>query len=573
MTQSTGSGRTTGAHGLFRSLSRADVIAVATGAMFSSGFFLLPGVAAASTGSSVILAYVLASLLVVPAMLCKAELVTAMPRAGGTYYFLDRALGRWAGTVGGLGAWATLVLKTAFALVGFGAYVALFVDASPKAIGLIGGAVFIGVNLVGAKESTRLQRWLVGVLVGTLVLLILSGAGMLAPTGALALGEAGPFLTDGIRGLVATTAMVSVSYAGLTKVASIAEEVRKPDRALPSGMFLSLLLATSLYVGGVWVVVAALPPEQLHADLAPVATAASAIFGGKIAVWVVAIAALAAFLSTANAGILAAARYPMAMARDGRVPRAFDRVSVRNVPFVGVWITGAVVLLAVAFLDVASLAKLASAFQLLLFGGCAVAVIVMRESGISSYQPGYRVPLYPWIPLACIVISAALVGSMGWKAALFPGAFIILGTIVYKTRDGADANPGAIRHVFRRWGNAASTGLERELGAIVAERALEDGGERERMVGHIEVDERSPWAGRRLATLGLPQGVLLVFIDRGVDAFVPDGNTEVYAGDRLTLVGHPELLATVASEERANRRRLPGDLTLSRSGALEPAHL
>lgn len=530
-------------YALTRSLTRADVIAVATGAMFSSGFFLLPGLAAAATGWSAILAYAFAAILVIPAMLCQAELMTAMPRAGGAYFFVDRSLGARAGTIGGVGAWATLVLKSAFALFGFGAYVALFVDASPRLIGAVGGIVFLAVNLVGAKESSQIQRFLVGTLVGLLAFFMLGGFTKLAPTGQLSMSLAGPFLSNGMSGLLATTAMVSVSYAGLTKVASIAEEVRDPDKNLPSGMFWSLGIATSLYVGGVWLVLATVDPATLHTDLAPVATAASALFDGILpgdtARMVIAVAALAAFLSTANAGIMAAARYPLAMARDGRVPDNFAKLSERNVPVVGVWVTGLATLAAVVALDVVSLAKLASAFQLLLFAVTAIGVIVMRESGITAYKPGFRTPYYPLFPLLSIAASLGLIISMGWKAVLFPSAVVIVALLIARSRPEGHRDPGAIAHIFRRWGASASKGLERELGSIVAERALEEGGNHAELVSHITLDGSGGWAGRTVRELALPHGALLVFIDRGVDAFVPDGDSLLEVGDRLTLVCEP----------------------------------
>lgn len=99
--------------GLKKELTLFDVYAISTGAMFSSGFFLLPGLAAAQAGPAVVLAYLLASFFILPAMFSVAELSTAMPRAGGAYYFLDRALGPIVGTVGGLGTWLALVLKSA----------------------------------------------------------------------------------------------------------------------------------------------------------------------------------------------------------------------------------------------------------------------------------------------------------------------------------------------------------------------------------------------------------------------------------------------------------------------------
>ena len=105
-----------------KELSLLNVYAIATGATLSSGFFLLPGLAASQAGSAITLAYLLAALLLVPAMLSKAELCTAMPRAGDVYFFLYRSMGPLMGTIGGLGALIALILKAAFALIGMGAY-------------------------------------------------------------------------------------------------------------------------------------------------------------------------------------------------------------------------------------------------------------------------------------------------------------------------------------------------------------------------------------------------------------------------------------------------------------------
>lgn len=111
---------------LAKELGLLDVYAIATGAMFSSGFFLLPGLAAAETGPSVVLAYLVSGIIVLPTMFSVAELATALPRAGGTYYIIDRSLGPMLGTIGGFGSWLALVLKSAFALIGMGAYIAIF---------------------------------------------------------------------------------------------------------------------------------------------------------------------------------------------------------------------------------------------------------------------------------------------------------------------------------------------------------------------------------------------------------------------------------------------------------------
>ena len=107
---------------LERRLGLLTVVALSMGAMMGSGIFVLPGLAAIKTGSSVWIAYVIAALGVLPAALSKSELATAMPLSGGSYVYMDRAFGPLPGTVFGVGLWGALLLKSAFALIGFSAY-------------------------------------------------------------------------------------------------------------------------------------------------------------------------------------------------------------------------------------------------------------------------------------------------------------------------------------------------------------------------------------------------------------------------------------------------------------------
>ena len=101
------------------------MIAISIGGMLGSGIFVLPGIAAAKTGSSIWLAYLLAAICILPAALSKSELATAMPSSGGTYLYIERAFGPIFGTIAGIGLWLSLLLKSAFALVGFGAYLSV----------------------------------------------------------------------------------------------------------------------------------------------------------------------------------------------------------------------------------------------------------------------------------------------------------------------------------------------------------------------------------------------------------------------------------------------------------------
>jgi amino acid transporter/mannitol/fructose-specific phosphotransferase system IIA component (Ntr-type) len=435
-------------------------------------------------------------------MYSMAELSTAMPKAGGTYYFLDRALGPLAGTVGGLGTWLALVFKSAFALIGMGAYLAIYADVPIKPLAAALAIAFGVLNVVGAKESSWLQRVLVTILVAVLafygaqgVLSVLGGQG--AGTGAA--GEFTPFFTEGTRGFLATIGIVFVSYAGLTKVASVAEEVQNPDRNIPLGMGLSLLTATALYVIGVAIMVAVLPAADLHADLTPVYTSGEVFFNWlpyALGPVLIVVAAIAAFASTGNAGIMSASRYPLAMARDRLLPEGFAKIGRFNTPTRSVVVTTVLMLIIIFALSEEGVAKLASAFQLLIFALLNFAVIVMRESQIPSYAPGYRSPLYPWMQAAGIAIPGFLIAEMGTLAIVFTGVVVALGIGWYFYYARTVPREGAIFHLFARLGKQRYDGLDRELQTILEEKGVGHDTAFDRLVAAsdvIHLDEPKPY--------------------------------------------------------------------------------
>lgn len=475
--EATPGGAEAGPKKLDKNLKLFDVYAMSTGAMFSSGLFLLPGIAAAATGNSVFLAYFFAGFLILPAMYCMAELSTAMPKAGGTYYFLDRAMGPLMGTIGGLGSWVAVVFKSAFALVGMGAYLGLYLDLPFEITAIILAIAFGAVNIAGAKETTKLQRVLVTTLVAILVGFTLLGLkAALEKNGSLIVFDPayGDFFKGGLVGFVSTIGLVFVSYAGLTKVASVAEEVENPDRNIPLGMTLSLLTATVLYTLGTVVLIKILPGEELFGSLTPIADAGRVFMGDwpfDIGVILIVIAAIAAFASTGNAGIMSASRYPYAMAKDKLVPEKLAELGKFKTPTFSILLTVAVMIVVIIIFDVASVAKLASAFQLLLFMLVCAAVMVMRESRIPTYKPGFKVPLYPWMPIAGILISFWLIIEMGTMAIAFTGMMVIACVVWYNTYASRRVERrGAIFHVHERLGRNAYEGLEHELMTIINDR-------------------------------------------------------------------------------------------------------
>lgn len=452
---------------LKKELTLFNIYTIATGTTIASGFFLLPGLAFAEAGPGMVLSYLIASIPVFPALFSKAELATAMPRSGGVYYFLDRSMGPLWGTVGGLGTWLALILKTAFALVGMGAYVSLFLPEVPLQPLAIGFAILFGiVNLGGARKSGIFQSVLV---VGLLLIL---GWFLSISLPAIQTENFRDIRNSDPGSVFSTAGLVYVSYVGLTKIASVAEEIKNPERNIPLGMFLALGTATVVYLVGTVVMVGIVPAAELNNALTPVALAAEYRVGHTGAV-ILSIAAILAFFSVANAGILSASRYPLAMSRDHLLPAFLGRLSRLHTPANAIFLTVGLILCCLLLFDPTKIAKLASAFQLLLFALVSLVVIVMRESRIPSYDPGFRSPFYPWMQIFGIVVCILLIIEMGWLPILFTMGLLTIGIIwyVYYARDKV-VRGGAIYHIFARLGELRFEGLDRELRGILKEKGL-----------------------------------------------------------------------------------------------------
>ena len=432
---------------LERSLTLPSVIAISLGGMLGSGIFVLPGLAAAQTGPSVWLAYLVAALCVLPAALSKSELATAMPSSGGTYVYIERAFGPLFGTISGLGLWLSMLLKSSFALVGFGAYMLVLVDLDESYIKYI-AVVFLAfifiLNITGAKKVGKVQLYIVSVSV--LFLIALSFFGLQSMDTELLT----PFLTDGDKGLLYTIAFVYISYSGVTKVAAIAEEIKNPSKNLPLSMLASLVVITAIYVVVSFVLVSNIPVAELSTDIKPIFTLADKLGGQTIGI-IAAVVGVITLISTANAGVLAASRFPFAMSRDSLLPEFMSRVSDKfKTPIITIAVTCVGMLLVIVFLDVVKIAKLASAFKVMMFIMVNLSVIILRETSAQWYKPKYKSPFYPWIQIFGIITGFFLLFYLGLVPILAIGAIFLLGAIIYAFSNKEVTRTGILRKYGHR---------------------------------------------------------------------------------------------------------------------------
>ena len=454
-----------------KTLGLGDVFCISAGAMVSAGIFLLPAAAFSRVGPAIAFSYVLGGVLATCGILAVLELATAMPAAGGIYYFTTRALGPLAGTMSGLFNWAALSLKSAFAIWGTAQLAHGWVPDVPAwtfGVGLT--LAFLLVNLLSTAAAAKLEQLLVWVLLAIMAVYVALGLPHIESE------RFTPWLLPGVgpADVFWAAGFIFVSFGGLLGVVSVAEEVKDPRRNLPLGILAGLAVVTVLYGLVMGVTVGAIPAETLSSSSSPLADAAR-VFYGRPGHALLTAGALLAFVTTGNAGLMGAARYPVALARDRYAPCVFAGVwGGRRIPGPALLLTGAVVA-AVQFMGIETLVTVASTVVMLSYILTNLSVIILRESRVMNYRPSFRTPFYPALPIACMSVFALLVVKLGDTALGLTYVFVGLSLALYFCYGLRVKREFALQQLVRRLfapdaADGAVPDLERELLDVVRSR-------------------------------------------------------------------------------------------------------
>ena len=442
---------------LERTLGFLEAMTLGGGTMIGAGIFILPGIAAESAGPASSISYAIAGFVALLAALSLSELATGMPIAGGSYHYVNRALGGLFGAVVGWGMWTGLMFASAFYMIGFGQYLVApipFLDGRSFVVGLglVGLVLLLGVNYYGTEESSAFQNVTIGV--ETAIVLVFVAVGVFF----IDTGNLEPFAPFGAGGVVATTGIVFISFLGFEIIATVAGEIKNPGRIIPLSMILSVVLVTILYVLVMLVSTGVIPFESLGDSPIPVSDVA-VVYLGPAGVVAIVFAAIIAAISSSNSSILAASRVIYAMGRDGVVTDWFNVSHPRfYTPHRAIAVTGVVTaLLILAGLEVetiiALLAEAASFSFLVAYSLVHVSLVVFRRARPDGYDPSFALPrpLYPAVPILGVVLSLVVVSQMATVVIVIGSGIVGFGVVWYATYTrGRVVSEGLLREAIRR---------------------------------------------------------------------------------------------------------------------------
>ncbi|SDN13627.1 Amino acid transporter [Halogranum gelatinilyticum] len=406
---------------LERTIDLTGGLAIGVGTMVGAGIFVFPGLAAGRAGPAAALSFALGAVVALLVALPTSELATAMPQSGGGYYFISRGMGNPYGAVVGLSLWLGLIFASAFYLVGFGQYAAAVLAevgvelgsaAVATSLAVLVGIALTAASIVGTENTTKLQNTIVTLLLGILtVFLAYGGLDALGLFGRQTVPET--FAPFGFVPVLTTAAFVFTAYLGFAQVATVAGDIKKPGRNLPLAMVGSVLVVAVLNVTTVLVATSAFGSGRLatFGETALVEVARS--FAGETGAVIILFAGLLATVSSANASILSSSRALYALSRDAVVPARAGTLNRKySTPHVALALAGGPVVFLVVLGRVEVLAEVASFLHLLMYGLMCVTLVVLRRRDPEWYDPDFRIPGYPTLPVVGALASFGLLVFM-----------------------------------------------------------------------------------------------------------------------------------------------------------------
>lgn len=449
--------------GLKRTLTRTHLIALGIGAIIGTGIFVLTGTAAANhAGPALVVSFIISALGCGFAGLCYAEFASMIPVAGSAYTYSYATLGEFIAWIIGWDLILEYLFGAATVAVGWSGYVtSFFADLGIKIPASISDApltyseqngweftgaiinfpaVFIilimtALLVVGIKESARFNNIIV--ILKIIVILLFIGFGIsyidtsnYTPFIPENTGDFGKF---GWSGIFAGAGVIFFAYIGFDAVSTAAQEAINPQKDMPSGILVSLVVCTILYILVSLVLTGIVKYDQLNVP-APIALAISK--SGNNLLWLakpIKIGAIAGLSSVVLVMLMSQPRIFYTMAKDGLLPKKFAVVHPKfKTPYLTTILTGAVAAVVAGLFPIGILGELVSIGTLLAFVIVCAGIIILRKTRPDIERP-FKTPFVPLVPILGILICLSQMIALPVDTWLRLIIWMAIGILIYFT--------------------------------------------------------------------------------------------------------------------------------------------
>ncbi|MBU5537624.1 MAG: amino acid permease [Candidatus Aenigmatarchaeota archaeon] len=416
---------------LKRELGLFAVTAYAVGNILGAGIYALIGEAAGLTGNSVWLSFVIGAIVASFTGLSYAELSSMMPRAAAEYVYLRKCGSKVLAFLIGWLILFTGVVSAATVALGFAGYFHGIFGSSIILTALSLIAVLSFLNFWGIKESSRFNILFTAVELFGLLVVIILGFSVFGKT------EVNYFeISNGVRGLLAASALVFFAYIGFEDIANVSEETRNPKKVLAKAFILAVLITTVIYILTSIAAVTLVDAKELSASKSPLALAASKTFLGNKAFTVLSYVALFATANTVLVIMIVGTRMMYGMSRGGSLPKILGAIhKTRRTPHVAIIVFMLFSMLFVFFGEIDIVANITSLGAFVTFGLVNASLIWLRFKYPKADRP-FKTPVnignFPVLAFLGLVTTIFMALQFSIDVMLYTGVAMASGLILYQ---------------------------------------------------------------------------------------------------------------------------------------------
>ncbi|MCL1867875.1 MAG: amino acid permease [Paludibacter sp.] len=445
---------------LKRTLTATNLVALGIGAIVGAGIFVITGNAAAvHAGPAIVISFIISAFGCALAGLCYAEFSSMFPIAGSAYSYSYATMGEFIAWILGWDLILEYLFGAATVAVGWSGYVVSFladfnitipaimtsapIDYTENGWVLTGAvinfpAIFIVAILVtllvlGVRESAKVNNIIVLIKVIVILLFIGFGISFIDTQNWIPFipENTGKFDNFGWTGILSGAAIVFFAYIGFDAVSTAAQEAKNPQRDMPRGILISLVICTVLYIAVALVLTGIVKYTELNVP-APIALAINTV-GGSLK-WLsplIKIGAIAGLSSVVMVLLFGQSRIFFAISNDGLLPPIFSKVHKKfKTPYITTIIIGIGCAVFAGLFPINILGKMVSIGTLLAFTIVCIGIIVLRKKRPDLPRP-FRTPLVPLVPILGAVVCLAQMISLPFDTWMRLIIWMAIGLIIY----------------------------------------------------------------------------------------------------------------------------------------------
>jgi len=359
---------------LKRTLGLFDTVSLSLGAIIGAGIFVITGAASQIAGPSLIISIIIAGILAALTAISVSQLVKAFPKEGGEYEYGYKTLSPFLGFLSGWIWSLNKIVTDSVIALGFATYASLFLPFPIQTIAVAIIAIVTIVNYFGIRTTGTLIDLLVIIKIIILFFFIFLGIFYIKPSNFI------PFSPHGMTGILQVSAIMFFAYVGFVRPIYVVEEIKKPKKNVPKGIFLGLIIAAIIYLLVTFVAIGLVGSNVLGSTDSPLASAIS-ITNFPQAVSIITFGAIIATFSVLLGDVLGLSRMIFAMGRRGDYPKWFGHIEkFSQAPRRAVLFTGLVIGVPTLIFNLRSLIQVASFLILVYFAFMNLSAIKLEKN-------------------------------------------------------------------------------------------------------------------------------------------------------------------------------------------------